>query len=72
MALDRDEIKIQCKYLDLCPYHYSIYIYKKKDIDLIFAPYEYVLDNTICERMELNLNNSILIFDEAHNIETKA
>ena len=51
MALDRAEIKIQANYLGLCPYHYSIFVYKYKDVDLIFAPYDYVLNNTIREQM---------------------
>lgn len=35
-------------------------------------PYNYILDPTICEKMKIKMENSIIIFDEAHNIENTA
>ena len=31
-------------------------------------PYQYILTPSMRETMEINLKNSIIIFDEAHNI----
>ncbi|KAK8866713.1 hypothetical protein M9Y10_009680 [Tritrichomonas musculus] len=50
-----------------CPYHMSLVILSKAD--LIFCPYNYILDPVIKGMLELSLLNSILIIDEAHNIE---
>ena len=36
--------------------------------DLVFMPYNYLIDAKIRENFELNFGNSIIIFDEAHNI----
>ena len=49
-----------------CPY------YTTKDrvpgADLIFMPYNYLIDEKIRENFDINYNNSIIIFDEAHNV----
>ena len=36
--------------------------------DIIFAPYNYIIDPGIRKAMSINLNNSALLIDEAHNI----
>ena len=50
-----------------CPYHMSLVILSKAD--LVFCPYNYIIDPMIKGMLELSLVNSILIVDEAHNIE---
>lgn len=49
-----------------CPY------YGAKDravaADLIFMPYNYLIDEKIRDVYKLDYANSIIIFDEAHNI----
>ena len=49
-----------------CPY------YAMKDraagADVIFMPYNYMIDEKIRENFEIEFKNSIIIFDEAHNI----
>ncbi|XP_075760829.1 Fanconi anemia group J protein [Pelodiscus sinensis] len=37
--------------------------------DIVFCPYNYLLDAQIRESMEINLKDQIVILDEAHNIE---
>lgn len=51
-----------------CPY----YIAKAKtdfNTQLVFMPYNYILDPSIRKTLKLNLENAIIIFDEGHNIE---
>lgn len=49
-----------------CPYYLSK---SMKDSSLVFMPYNYVLDPSIRKTFKLNLENSVIIFDEGHNIE---
>ena len=39
------------------------------EADLVFCPYSYLLDPVIRSAMNIALEDSVLIFDEAHNIE---
>ncbi|XP_029468516.1 Fanconi anemia group J protein isoform X2 [Rhinatrema bivittatum] len=39
------------------------------DAQIIFCPYNYLLDSQIRESMELNLKDQVVVLDEAHNIE---
>lgn len=49
-----------------CPY------YASKDrasaADIIFMPYNYLIDEKIRENYEIDFKNSVIIFDEAHNV----
>ncbi|KAI8904825.1 hypothetical protein EDD86DRAFT_212872 [Gorgonomyces haynaldii] len=40
------------------------------DADIIFLPYNYLIDRTARDSLSINLNNAIVIFDEAHNLES--
>jgi hypothetical protein len=51
-----------------CPYYISHML--AKDADLVFAPYNYVLDPQIRNAMGIELKNSVVILDEGHNIES--
>ena len=42
------------------------------EADIIFVPYNYLINSTLRKNIGLNLKNSILIFDEAHNIFNSA
>lgn len=51
----------------LCPYYGLRSLQAQADIT--FCPYNYLLDTNIRNAMNINLSNSIIIIDEAHNIE---
>lgn len=55
----REEVK--------CPYYVTRNLMKRAEF--ILAPYNYILDSAIRKSMKLDLNNSVVIFDEGHNIE---
>jgi regulator of telomere elongation helicase 1 len=42
------------------------------DADILFMPYNYILDGEILKKYDINITNSILIFDEAHNLAQAA
>lgn len=50
-----------------CPYYLSRSLAKKAEI--VFCPYNYILDPNIRSAMELKVENSIVVLDEAHNVE---
>lgn len=39
------------------------------DADVVFAPYNYLVDPLIRESMCIDLSDCIVVFDEAHNIQ---
>ncbi|KAL8199112.1 UNVERIFIED_CONTAM: Fanconi anemia group J protein, partial [Gekko kuhli] len=39
------------------------------EAEIVFCPYNYLLDSQIRESMEINLKGQVVILDEAHNIE---
>lgn len=50
-----------------CPYYASKELHKEAEI--IFLPYNYLLDPKIRDICAIDLKNAIVIFDEAHNVE---
>ncbi|EPS57615.1 hypothetical protein M569_17202, partial [Genlisea aurea] len=51
-----------------CPYYLSRELHK--DADIIFSPYNYLIDRDYRKTLKDVWRNSILIFDEAHNLES--
>jgi Fanconi anemia group J protein len=51
-----------------CPYFLSRALSKQAEI--IFAPYNYVLDPGIRKSLDIDLEGSIVVLDEAHNVES--
>ena len=49
-----------------CPFYFEIDKIKRSDI--VFLTYSYIFDPKIRKKVKLNLKNSIIIVDEAHNI----
>ncbi|XP_043486503.1 Fanconi anemia group J protein-like isoform X2 [Polistes fuscatus] len=52
---------------NLCPYFAAKNLIE--DADIIFCPYNYIIDPEIRESMQINLKNHVVLFDEGHNIE---
>ncbi|KAI3521617.1 hypothetical protein L1887_11088 [Cichorium endivia] len=50
-----------------CPYYMSRELHKV--VDILFAPYNYLIDPGNRKSLSIEWSNSILIFDEAHNLE---
>lgn len=55
---------------NICPYYYSRDFSEYADI--IFLPYNYLLDTSIRSTLNIRWDQSVVIFDEAHNIEKVA
>lgn len=64
--LDIEDLHKVSKNKLFCPY----YAMKERvsGADVIFMPYNYLVDEKIRENFEIEFENSIMIFDEAHNI----
>uniref|UniRef100_A0A034W2S9 Regulator of telomere elongation helicase 1 homolog n=2 Tax=Bactrocera dorsalis TaxID=27457 RepID=A0A034W2S9_BACDO len=61
-----DLVKVGQK-LKVCPYFASKEL--TSDADITFMPYNYLLDPKARKANKVDLNNTIVILDEAHNIE---
>ncbi|MBZ3869889.1 Fanconi anemia group J protein [Sciurus carolinensis] len=66
-AWDIEELVSLGKKLKACPYYTARELIQ--DADVIFCPYNYLLDAQIRESMDINLKEQVVILDEAHNIE---
>ena len=64
--IDIEDLKTVCKMKGACPYFVAREMMRKSEI--IFAPYNYVIDPSIRSAMGINLKNTAVLFDEAHNI----
>ena len=65
--LDVEDLHLIGKDQGFCPYYHSID--NCKNAEIIFMPYNYLVDDKI-RPTSVTLSNSIVIFDEAHNIES--
>ena len=52
---------------DMCPFFAAKMI--KSDVQIVFAPYNYLLDRGIRNSLKIDLEGEIVMLDEAHNIE---
>ena len=51
----------------MCPYYLARA--KLTNVDICVLPYNYILTPSIRRKLPLKIEDSILIFDEAHNLE---
>ena len=54
----------------MCPYHYIKHVVNNADI--VLSPYNFILDPRVQKSIGLDLKDKIIVFDEAHNMETIA
>eukprot|EP00536_Pseudo-nitzschia_multiseries_P011847 jgi/Psemu1/260170/estExt_Genewise1Plus.C_4270011 len=52
----------------ICPYYLSRAL--QRHAEITFSPYNYILDPAIRRVMNISLTNTVLVLDEAHNVET--
>lgn len=69
-AWDLEDLVKVGKKVKSCPYYASRDLKMKAQI--IFCPYNYLVEPMIRKSMEINLKGQIVILDEAHNIEDSA
>ena len=70
-VMDIEEVKRMVGQTDrVCPYFYTREL--SSSADLVLVPYNYLLDNSIRATLKLDWQNSVIIFDEAHNLERVA
>lgn len=66
-VMDIEDIVAVGRKLKCCPYYASKELMDNADI--VFMPYNYLLDPKIRKANKVDLNNTIIILDEAHNVE---
>lgn len=66
-VMDIEDLVTIGRKLKCCPYYASKE--KMDDADIIFMPYNYLLDPKIRKANKVDLSNTIIILDEAHNVE---
>ncbi|TBU13699.1 DNA repair helicase Rad3 [Hamiltosporidium tvaerminnensis] len=64
---DIEDLRREGKQSTACPYYASRILADKAT--LVFAPYNYILDPAIRSTLNISLHNTILLIDEAHNVE---
>lgn len=65
--LDIEDLCKSGEVFNCCPYYASKEL--QKEAEIIFLPYNYLLDPKIRDICSIDLRNAIIIFDEAHNVE---
>ncbi|KAJ6245713.1 fanconi anemia group j protein [Anaeramoeba flamelloides] len=54
----------------VCPYYLSRGL--QKEADLVLSPYNYLIQPSIRKLLKIDLDNQVVVIDEAHNIENSA
>uniref|UniRef100_A0A182KC05 Regulator of telomere elongation helicase 1 homolog n=1 Tax=Anopheles christyi TaxID=43041 RepID=A0A182KC05_9DIPT len=66
-VMDIEDLVTVGRKLKACPYYLSKELVEQADV--IFMPYNYLLDPKARKSNGLSLQNSVIILDEAHNVE---
>ncbi|XP_052224582.1 Fanconi anemia group J protein homolog isoform X2 [Dreissena polymorpha] len=66
-AWDLEDLVSTCTVKKACPYFVTHNVIDQADI--VFCPYNYLIDPLVRKSMEINLKDQIVILDEAHNLE---
>ncbi|KAF9421671.1 Fanconi anemia group J protein, partial [Podila epigama] len=67
---DMEDLIRKGRSMTACPYYAARSLAERSE--LIFCPYNYLISPSIRKAMDINLEKSIVILDEAHNIESAA
>lgn len=65
--LDIEDLCNSGRVFNCCPYYASMEL--RKEAEIIFLPYNYLLDPKIRDICKIDLKNAIVILDEAHNVD---
>lgn len=65
--MDIEDLVKVGKTCNACPYYMSKQL--SGEADIVFLPYNYVLDPKLLKSATLKLENSVVILDEGHNVE---
>jgi len=57
---------------EVCPYFAMREVAALEQAQLILLPYNYLVDPAVRQSLDINWSNSVIIFDEGHNIESVA
>ena len=70
-ALDIEElVHVVGTDMGMCPFFFARDPVVQRDADIFFVPYSYLIDPSIrAQSFTVDLRNSVVIFDEAHNLE---
>ena len=69
-AWDLEDLVKAGKAVRACPFYGARELKTKADI--VFCPYNYLVEPSIRKSMEISLKDQVVILDEAHNIEDSA
>ena len=70
LTLDIEDIVKMGKKDKICPYFFSRD--SSSNADIVLLPYNYLLDSSIRQTLKIEWKDSVVIFDEAHNLERVA
>ena len=69
-GLDIEELWRLSQKLEICSYYHNKE--QQAAVDLVMMPYNYILSSQLRKNMQINLQDAIVIIDEAHNISQAA
>eukprot|EP00178_Gracilaria_changii_P009709 TRINITY_DN281_c0_g1_i1.p1 TRINITY_DN281_c0_g1~~TRINITY_DN281_c0_g1_i1.p1 ORF type:complete len:1089 (-),score=141.80 TRINITY_DN281_c0_g1_i1:4326-7592(-) len=69
-VMDIEELREFGKSQCACPWFLSRAAAQEEGCEILFIPYNYLLDKTIRSTLEIDWSNDIVIIDEAHNLES--
>eukprot|EP00924_Labyrinthula_sp_SR-Ha-C_P006705 snap_masked-scaffold_29-processed-gene-2.45-mRNA-1 protein AED:0.08 eAED:0.09 QI:0/0/0/1/1/1/3/0/987 len=68
--MDIEDLKVFGQQRNICPYYFSRHESIQDKVDMVFMPYNYLVDPSSRSGLKIKWQNSIVIIDEAHNLES--